>query len=74
MNPLDAYQAVNRDVGVQIRYCRPRARTQSFIFIRQDGLNFRLDASGGRKAADLVKVTGQTSGNTIHVTSILLGR
>ena len=81
VNPFDADRAVNRDLGFQIRYCHPRTKTQSFIFIQQNGLNFQLDAAGDRKAADLVRVNkkkaadlvnvmGQKSGHTIHVTSI----
>jgi hypothetical protein len=80
-SPFDTETFVNRDVGREIRYCHPTAKTTSFMFIQQNGNRFRLDSAGnvkaaelvrlsGKKAADLVSVTGTKSGRTIQVTSI----
>lgn len=83
-SPFDTQTFVNRDVGREIRYCHPRAKTTSFMFIQQNGNRFRLDSAGNVKAAELVRadaakaanlvsVTGTKTGQTIQVTSISPG-
>jgi hypothetical protein len=85
VSPLDTQTAVDRDVGREIRYCHPTAKTKAFAFVQQSGERFQLDAAGGLKAAeivringkkarDLVNVSGQKNGHTIQVKSISLGR
>jgi len=84
-NPTTTLEDVNRDKDQEIRYCRPRAKTQSFMFVDHDGISLRLDSSGNTRAAELVRnsapkgemaitVTGEKSGNTIKVDSISLSR
>jgi hypothetical protein len=84
-SPFDTQTFVDRDVGREIRYCHPTAKTKSFMFIQQNGYRFHFDAAGdvraaelvrntGKRAADLVSVTGTKSGNAIQVTSISIAR
>jgi hypothetical protein len=58
-NPNDTEGYVDRDRGSEIRYCNPNDRTKSFAVVGPDGATFTLDAAGNRKAAELVKQTGE---------------
>ncbi len=80
-NPTTTLEAVNRDRDEEIRYCRPRAKTQSFTLVDRDGISFKLDSGVNVRAAELVRnsahtrelavqVTGEKSGNTIKVDTI----
>ena len=71
----------DRNVGFEISFCHPTAKTRSFVFIQQDGSPFYLDSAGDAKAAELVRanvrearglvaLTGTKIERTIHVTSI----
>jgi hypothetical protein len=81
VSPLDNGSDVDRDRSFQARYCHPTAKTRTFVFMQQDGLDFRLDGAGNAKAAELVRnigkkasslltVTGEKSGRLIQVKSI----
>jgi hypothetical protein len=81
VNPTDTLTHVDRDQNQEIRYCSSRGKTKSFALVQQDGTSFQLDSTGNAKAAELVRktvkkslvavtVTGEISGNTIHVDSI----
>lgn len=85
VSPLDNGSDVDRDRSFQARYCHPTAKTRAFVFMQQNGLDFRLDDSGnaraadfvrsvGRKAASLLTIMGEKSGRVIQVTSISLVR
>jgi len=85
VNPNDTSTAVDRDRGMEIRYCYPRAKTKSFTFVDRDGLSFQLDSAGNAKAAELVRktgkksffavaITGEKSSNAIKVASISMAR
>ncbi len=80
-NPTTTLEAVNTDRDEEIRYCHPKAKTQSFTFVDHDGISFKLDSGVNARAAELVRnsapkgelavtVTGEKSGNTIKVDSI----
>jgi hypothetical protein len=84
-SPTDTMTDVDRDRGLEIRYCHPTPKTKSFAFIQLNGLIFHLDAAGnsdaarlvrgsGRNAANLVTVSGAKSGYEIQVTSVSLPR
>ena len=85
VNPTDTLTYVDRDQNQEIRLCSPGAKTKSFAVVQHDGLNFNLDSAGNAKAAEIVRkppkksslavvVTGEMSGNTIKVDSILMDR
>ena len=59
VNPGDTLSYVNRDRNWEIRFCAPRVKSKSFAFVDRDGLSFRLDPEGNRKAAELVRKTGK---------------
>jgi hypothetical protein len=85
VNPTDTETHVDRDGNLEIRYCRPRAKTKSFAIVTPDGQSFELDSAGNAKAAELVRqsgkksrydvaVVGGISKHTIQVESISLAR
>jgi hypothetical protein len=74
---------VDRDIGTEIRYCTPSAKTSSFAVVQEDSLALALDAEGNAQAAELVKkvgrkspilvdVAGEKVQNTIKVTTLSL--
>jgi hypothetical protein len=76
---------VDRESNLEIRLCSPKAKTRSFVVVLPGGLNFKLDAAGNERAAELVQksdkrnavtvlITGETSGNIIKVDSISMAR
>jgi hypothetical protein len=67
-NPTDTETNVNRNRGEEVRYCSPNDRTNSFAVVGPDGGSFTLDAAGNRKAADLVKQTGEKPLWPVNVT------
>ena len=85
VNPTDTMTYVDRDMNLEIRYCSPSAKTQSFVVVQPDGLSFRLDSAGNAKAAEFVRnkgkkspfyvaITGEVSKDTIKVDSISAAR
>lgn len=84
VSPTNNGSDVGRDRSFQARYCHPTGKTKTFVFMQQDGLDFRLDDAGNAKAAELVRdvgkkaassslnIAGEKSGNLIRVTSISL--
>lgn len=85
VNPRDTLTFVDRDRNLEVRMCRPGAKTKSFAIVPGDGVDLGLDAAGNAKAADLVRrmgrqspfrvnVTGDLSKNTIAVTSIVAAK
>jgi hypothetical protein len=81
VSPTDSGSDVDRDRSYQARYCHPTGKTKTFVFMQQNGLDFRLDGAGnakaaefvrnvGKKAASLVTLTGERSGGFIQVTTI----
>jgi len=85
VNPHDTLINVDRDRGLEIRFCSPGHKTKSFAVVDRDGLSFKLDAGGNTKAADLVQktgkkplyivaLTGEKSKDTVKVGSISLLR
>jgi hypothetical protein len=85
VNPTDTETYVDRDGNLEIRYCRPRAKTKYFAIVTPDGESFELDSIGNAKAAELVRqsgkkarydvaVVGGISKHTIQVESISLAR
>lgn len=83
VGPKDTLIYVDRDTNSEIRYCRPKTKTKVFAVIEPDNSTLKLDAGGNAKAADLVRtagksprlrviVTGEKSGDTVKVDSIML--
>jgi hypothetical protein len=81
VGPFENGSDVGRDRSFQARYCHPRGKTRTFVFMQQNGLDFRLDDAGnakaaefvrkvGKRAASLLTITGEKSGRFIQVTSI----
>jgi hypothetical protein len=82
----DASAFVDRDIGLEMRYCSPNPKkSKSFSVVQNDGISFRLDPAGNGKAAALVRatgkmkyfmvvVTGKMSGGTVAVESIDLAK
>lgn len=66
VNPWDTDTYVNRDKDADLRYCAPSAKTKSFTLVDHDGLDYKLDAAGDAKAAELVRQTGKK--NYLEVT------
>jgi hypothetical protein len=75
----------DRNVGFEISFCHPTAKTRSFVFIQQDGNRFHLDSVGNVKAAQFVRanvrearglvgISGTKTEGTIRVTSFSSGR
>ncbi len=67
VNPTDTETYVDRDGSLEIRYCRPRAKTKSFAIVTPDGESFEFDSAGNAKAAELVGKTGKKSGYEVVV-------
>lgn len=72
---------VQQDVGMEVRYCAPNARTKVFAIVRPDDVSVRLDPAGNARAAELVQqahpkapvyvvVSGEMHEHTIAVSSI----
>lgn len=72
---------VLQDVGMEVRYCAPKARTKVFAIIRSDDVSVPLDSAGNARAAELVRqapskgpyyvvVSGEMHNRTIAVNSI----
>jgi hypothetical protein len=59
VNPGDSLTYVDRNRSWEIRFCAPRLKSKSFAFVDADGLSFRLDPDGNRKAAELVRKIGK---------------
>ena len=59
VNPGDSLTYVDRNRNWEIRFCAPRLKSKSFAFVDADGLSFRLDPDGNRKAAELVRKNGK---------------
>ena len=85
VNPTDTEIYVDRDGNLEIRYCRPRAKTKCFAIVTPDDQSFELDSTGNAKAAELVRQSGKKSRynvaavgginkHTIQVESISLAR
>ena len=85
VNFFDGATDVDHDRNLEIVQCRPGKRTKSFTVIEEEGPNFKLDAAGNTKAAELVSktdkkshllvtVTGDMNKGTVNVTSISLVR
>lgn len=85
VNPWDTNPYVDRDRDWEVRYCSPNGKTKSFTLVDHDGINFRLDASGNARAAELLRgtrkksllevtVTGEKNKNAIRVDSISLAK
>jgi hypothetical protein len=85
VNPFDGSTDVNHDRDLEIRFCRPKARTKLFAVVQQSGVSFKLDPAGNAKAAEIVRnaakksrlvvaVTGEMSNHTVKVDSIALLR
>ena len=85
LNPFDPDTAVNHDVDLEIRSCRPNTHTKSFAVIEESGVRVKLDSAGNAKAAELVgkapksshlavAVTGEISKDAVKVDSISLLR
>ena len=81
VNPGDSLTYVDRNRSWEIRFCAPRLKSKSFAFVDADGLSFRLDPDGNRRAAELVRktgkrdlfqvvVNGEKNGNKLMVDSI----
>jgi hypothetical protein len=68
VNPTDTLTSVDRDTNREISYCSPSVKTQSFTVVQPDGLSFRLDPAGNKKAAELVRQTGKKSLFAVAVT------
>jgi|SRR5580698_4353088 hypothetical protein len=64
VNPADTETYVDRDGNLEIRHCRPRAKTKAAELVRQSGKKSRYD----------VAVVGGISKHTIQVESISLAR
>lgn len=76
---------VVRDLGLEIRFCSPKAKTHSFAIVQRDGVDLRLDSAGNARASDLVRqagekpplyvtVNGELNKKTIAVNSITPAR
>jgi hypothetical protein len=83
VNPWEIDAAHDRNL--EIRACRPGARTKLFTLVDGDGQSFRLDPSGNAKALDLVRtaaknhaiavsVKGELNNDTVSVDSITLSK
>jgi hypothetical protein len=81
INPHDSLTNVDRDRGMEVRFCSPNAKTKSFALVDHDGYTFHLDVGGNAKAADLVRhagkkpyyfvnITGQAGKRMVRVDSI----
>jgi hypothetical protein len=81
VNPWEPY----RDQAMDVRYCRPKARTKSFAIIQADWSRLKLDSGVNAKAADLVGkagktpyigvvVTGEKTKDTVTVESISIAK
>jgi hypothetical protein len=75
---------VLQDVGMEVRYCTPKASTKVFAIVRRDDVSVRLDSAGNAKAAELVQqahpkaplyvvVSGEMHAHAIAVSSISPG-
>jgi hypothetical protein len=84
-NVRDTSIFVDRDGNLELSICRPTTKTKSFAFVKQDGLNFKLNSAGNAKAIELVRqpgkrsrfnvdLTGEMNNNTIRVDSISMAR
>ena len=82
-SPKDTLNYVDRDKMGEIRYCRPNERTKLFAVVMEDGLSYKLDASGNAKAVELtskpskqssfvVSITGEVKDGTVKVDSLSL--
>lgn len=72
VNPTDTTLFVDRDRNEEIRYCRPNAKTTSFILVPPDGVGLKLDRTGNAKAAGLIHHAGKESEYRISVTGRLV--
>jgi len=85
VNPTDTLTNVDRDRGLEIRFCSPNGKTKAFAVVERDGPSFKLDVGGNTKAAELVHkagkkayyivaVTGEMTKNTVTVDSLSMVR
>lgn len=72
---------VLQDVGMEVRYCAPKASTKVFAIVRSDDVSVALNSAGNARAAELVRqthpkaplyvvVNGEMQNHTIAVNSI----
>jgi hypothetical protein len=74
VGPNDTETSVDHDKGWEIRHCSPKAKTTAFEFVRQeDGQSFRLDSEGNAKAAELVRKAGKKRGFTVTLSGEISG-
>ena len=84
-DPTDTISYIDRDREWEIRFCSPNAKTKTFTLVDHDGIDFRLDASGNARAAELLRgtrkkfllevtVTGEKNKNAIRVDSISVAK
>ena len=85
-SPTDTETYVDRDKDMEIRFCRPKAKTRAFAVVDFNGQSFTLDAAGNLQATELVRnaakgtrrfsvtVTGEMSKNTVKVDSLVASK
>jgi hypothetical protein len=77
VNPWEPYH----DQAMDVRLCRPTARTKTFAIVQGDWLRLKLDSSINAQAAELVRnadkksylgvlVTGEKNKDTVKVETI----
>ena len=76
---------VDRDMGMEVRYCSPNADTKIFAVVLPDWDSLKLDSAGNAMAAELVRrtskqrlfavtVTGDLNHDTVKVDSLSANR
>lgn len=71
VNPHDSLTNVDRDRGMEVRFCSPNTETTVFAIVDHDGQSSKLDAAGNSKAAELVRATGKKPHYIVHVTGTM---
>jgi hypothetical protein len=74
VGPLDNGSDVSRDRSFQARYCHPTGKTRTFVFMQQNGPDFRLDDVGNAKAAEFVRNKGKKAASLLSITGEKTGR
>jgi hypothetical protein len=68
VNPSDSAIDVTHDRGLEVRYCRAKARTKYFTVVQQDGQSFKLDSTGNAKASEILRKGDQKLVFVVHIT------